>query len=227
MTRSVEVIIGRHGDDDAHRDAARGWVARWYAGRGYTVTTGTASGDVWCKADAYNPAVAASTADIVVLADADSFPDADALAEAVGMADRLGWAAPFDRVRRLSYDATMMLLDCDPAATGIPPDRRLEADVHDVLPGGGVVVMRRDLALACGPYDPRFIGWGGEDFALGNTARTLCGSYAAVVPGLLWHLWHPRKTGMSQQTRQLADRYRRAKFDGAATRSLIDEWNQA
>ena len=224
---TVEVIVGRHRGDDAHRDAARGWVARWYTGRGYTVTTGTATGEVWCKADAYNQAVAASTADIVVLADADSFPDVDALNAAVAKTQSVGWAAPFTRVRRLTYDATADLLACDPATTDTPPSRHLEADVHDILPGGGVVVMRRDLAVACGPYDRRFRGWGGEDFALGNAARTLCGSYAATVPGPLWHLWHPRKTGMSQQTRQLADRYRRAKFDGAATRSLIDEWKQA
>ena len=224
MIPSADIIIGHHADDDEHRTAARIWVTRWYAARGYRVVTGTATGVDWCKADAYNPAVAASTADVVVLADADSFPDADALAEAVDMADRLGWAAPFDQVRRLSYDATMMLLDCDPATTDVPPDRRVEADVHDVLPGGGIVVMRRELALACGPYDRRFVGWGGEDFALGNTARTLTGNYAGTVGGPLWHLWHPRHAAvMSHDTRVLINAYRRAKFQPDAIRSLIDE----
>lgn len=221
---TVEVIIGHHADDDAHRTAAREWVTGWYIARGFRVTAGTADGPVWCKAEAFNPAVAASTADVVVLADADSFPAARALTDAVDWAARGGWAAPFGRVCRLDRAATSRLLGCDPATTGVPPDLRTEADVHDILPGGGVVVMGRRLALECGPFDPRFAGWGGEDFALGNAARTLCGDYARISAGPLFHLWHPRDAVMAGDSRRLADRYRRAKFDAPAMRSLIDEW---
>lgn len=223
---SVEVIIGHHADDDPHRTAAREWVTRWYTERGFVVTTGTATGAVWCKAEAFNPAVAASTADVVVLADADSFPLADALAEAIAQVGRFGWAAPFSRVRRLTYEATAQLLERDPATVDVPPDVRVEADVHDALPGGGIVAMSRDLAVACGPFDPRFAGYGGEDFALGNAARTLSGNYAHVVTGSLFHLWHPRAGGMSTDTRRLTDRYRRAKFDPARMQALIDEWRR-
>lgn len=224
---NVEVVIGHHADDDEHRTAARYWVTNWYTARGYRVTTGTATGTRWCKADAFNDAVAASTADAVVLADADSFPLADALTEAVGKVARFGWAAPFHRVQRLDQAATAQLLVCDPATTDIPPDVRLEAEVHDILPGGGIVVMDRQLAVDCGPFDPRFAGYGGEDFALGNAARTFCGNYAHVsTAGVLFHLWHPRAGAMSADTKHLVNRYRLAKFDADRMRALIDEWRR-
>ena len=223
---NVEVIIGHHAADDPHRTAAREWVTRWYTERGFVVTTGTASGAVWCKAEAFNPAVAASTADVVVLADADSFPLADALAGAIAQVGRCGWASPFSRVRRLTYEATAQLLECDPAMVDVPPDARVEADVHDILPGGGIVAMDRQLALDCGPFDPRFAGYGGEDFALGNAARTLSGNYAHVATGSLFHLWHPRAGVMSGDTKQLANRYRLAKFHRDAMQELINEWRR-
>jgi hypothetical protein len=221
---TVEVIIGHHVGDDEHRTAARRWIVDWWRSRGYDVTVGVATGDMWCKADAYNPAVASSSADMVILADADSWPDPDALTAAIGKAQTAGWAAPFTRVRRLTYDATATVLGCDPAITNTPPDTHTESDVHDALPGGGVVIMRRDLALACGPYDPRFKGWAGEDFALGNAARTLTGGYAAQIAGSLWHLWHPRATVYGPDTPRLIHRYRLAKFNGDVMRELIDEW---
>lgn len=224
---NVEVIIGHHADDDEHRTAARRWVTDWYTARGYRVTTGTATSPVWCKAEAFNDAVAASTADVVVLADADSFPLADALTGAIGNVARLGWAAPFHRVKRLDQAATVRLLGCDPATTDVPPDIRLEAEVHDILPGGGIVVMDRQLAVDCGPYDPRFAGYGGEDFALGNAARTFCGNYAHVsTAGALFHLWHPRAGTMTGDTRHLVNRYRLAKFDRDRMQTLIDEWRR-
>ena len=202
---NVEVIIGHHVSDDEHRSTAREWVTGWYTARGYQVTTGVATGTVWCKAQAFNDAVAASTADVVVLADADSFPLADALTRA----------------------ATAQLLERDPARTDIPPDVRLEAEVHDILPGGGIVVMDRQLAVDCGPFDPRFAGYGGEDFALGNAARTFCGNYAYVsTAGVLFHLWHPRAGAMSADTKHLVNRYRLAKFDADRMRALIDEWRR-
>lgn len=221
---TVEVIIGCHVDDDDHRRAARDWITGWYGGRGYPITVVEATATPWCKADAYNDPVAASTAEVVVLADADSFVPHTALQWATDQAQRVGWAAPFTRVRRLSQSATATTLATDPATTDRPPATDAEADVHDALPGGGIVVMRRDLAVACGPFDPRFRGYGGEDYALGCAARTLAGDYAAQHPGALWHLWHPRAPGATRNTKALAARYRMAKFDVSATHALIEEW---
>lgn len=225
----VQVIIGGHVDDDDYRYASRQWVAGWYAARGLMPLVCVADARPWAKADAYNAAVQVTDADVVVLADADSFVAVEALHWAIGQAAEVGWAAPFSRVNRLDEAATMACLDTDPVTTEVPPVRTLAQEVHDCLPGGGIVAMRTDLAVACGPFDPRFRGWGGEDFALGNAARTLSGNYAAQRPGPLWHLWHPpqpRTADLDQATERLALRYRIAKFKPDAMRDLIDEWRQ-
>lgn len=224
---TVEIIIGCHVDDDAHRRAARDWVTRWYTTHGYPVTVHQAQQQPWCKADAYNAPVAASTADVVVLADADSFVPADALEWAILQAPDFGWAVPFSKVHRLTEQATARALDADPATTDRPPDRTLGQSAHDVLAGGGIVAMTRDLAMACGPFDPRFQGWGGEDYALGCAARTFTGDYPAARKGPLWHLWHPpqpRTTERDRITNRLGMRYRIAKFQPDAMRALIAEW---
>lgn len=224
---NVEVIIGCHADDDAHRRAARAWITDWYTTRGYKVTVGQAATQPWCKAEAFNAAVTTSHAEVVVLADADSFVPHDALQASLDQVRATGWAVPFSRVRRLTAQATSTTLAADPAVTDRPPATDTEADVHDVLPGGGICVMLRSLATDCGPFDPRFRGYGGEDYALGCAARTFSGNYAMQQPGYLWHLWHPRADGPSHDTKILTHRYRRAKFDPDATRSLIDEWRSA
>jgi len=225
----VQVIIGGHVDDDDYRYASRQWVAGWYAARGLMPLVCVADARPWAKADAYNAAVSLTDADVVVLADADSYVATEALRWAIVQAAEVGWAAPFSRVNRLDEAATMACLDADPVTTEVPPVRTLAQEVHDCLPGGGIVAMRTDLAVACGPFDPRFRGWGGEDFALGNAARTLSGNYAAQRPGPLWHLWHPpqpRTADLDQATERLALRYRIAKFKPDAMRDLIDEWRQ-
>ena len=224
---NVEVIIGCHVDDDPHRRAARDWVTRWYTTRGYPVSVGQATAHPWCKADAYNRPVAASRAEVVVLADADSFVPHSALQAALQQVYATGWAVPFSRVRRLTAEATAATLATDPAGADRPAATDTEADVHDVLPGGGICVMLRSLALQCGPFDPRFLGYGGEDYALGCAARTFAGNYAMQQPGYLWHLWHPRADGPSHDTKVLLHRYRRAKFNPDATRALIQEWRSA
>ena len=225
----VQVIIGGHVDDDDYRYASRQWVAGWYAARGLMPLVCVSDSRPWAKADAYNAAVGLTDADVVVLADGDSFVAAEALQWAIGQAAEVGWAAPFSRVNRLDADATAATLDADPATTEVPPQISLAQEVHDCLPGGGIVAMRTDLAMACGPFDPRFRGWGGEDFALGNAARTLSGNYAAQRPGPLWHLWHPpqpRTTELDEATNRLAMRYRIAKFQPEAMRHLIEEGRQ-
>lgn len=224
---TIEVIIGCHADDDQHRRAARDWIIRWYTARDYTVTVHEITTTPWCKADAYNGPVAASDAEVVVLADADSFVPQDALQQCLDQVDRSGWAAPFTKVHRLTEQATVDVLALDPAVTDRPGNRRLAQTAHDVLHGGGICVMRRDLALSCGPFDPRFVGWGGEDYALGCAARTFAGDYPFVHRGALWHLWHPpqpRTTERDQITNRLGMRYRIAKFQPDAMQALIAEW---
>lgn len=225
---SVEVVIGHGRYDDDHRKAAREWVTRWYEARGYPVRSGVCRTKRWCKAAAYNAAADATTADVLVIADADSYPRTSSLARAVDHAAGGGWSVPFRKVRRLSADATDTLLGCDPAAQDEPAVRVLAQAPHDALSGGGVVVMHRDVWAQVGGFDPRFSGWGGEDYALGCALRTLA-DQSLGCGGNLWHLWHPPQSdcrASSPETDALAFRYRRAKFRPDDMRALIAEWRQ-
>lgn len=218
--------MGASALDDDTRRRARDWTTRWYEGRGYQVTVGHTDGQQWCKADAYNEAASASTADVLVIADADSYPRSASLARAVDHAAAGGWAVPFRKVRRLTDAATDVLLGCDPAVQEDPAVRVLGQAPHDALPGGGVVVVHRDIWAQVGGFDPRFRGWGGEDYALGCALRTLA-DRPLICGGNLWHLWHtpqPDCRASSPDTDALGWRYRKAKFKPHQMRALIGEW---
>lgn len=220
---TVEVIVGRGGKEDRHRKASREWVTARYTAHGYPVTVGVCRG-AWRKAAAYNPPAAASTADVLIVADGDCVVTCDALTRAVEQAARAGYAAPAKVVRRLTPAATTDALACDPAAD---LDPRLETEGrHDLLAAGGILVIRRDVWTEAGGFDPRFIGWGGEDYALGCALYALTGDYARHEPGTMWHLWHPPQTRDQRLTPDndaLARRYLSAKHDPQAMRALLAE----
>ena len=215
------VIIGRWKHDDPQRRKVFRWVKGWYESHGFPVTVGTCESDVWVKAEAFNlPA----DDDVVIMADADFIAPPESLKRAVELARRDGWATPGSKVRRFTQAATADVLASDFA---MPPwDAELDQEPHDILPGGGIVCVRRDLWEATG-FDPRFRGWGGEDWALGCALWTLANSAAHVVAGPVWHLWHPPAEGgrvSSPETDALAWRYRKAKHRPDDMRALLAEW---
>jgi hypothetical protein len=226
---STAVVIGRHTSDNEYRTWAAAWIDDWWTARGMMARVGMASADPWCKADAYNTTVRNADADIVIIADADTFAPTPAITWAIEQADEHGWAVPFTTVHRLNAWSTYKLVQQDPS-TEEPTDVQLDQPPHDAVPGGGIVVMRRDLATECGPFDPRFQGWGGEDFALGLAARTLTGCPAPQYPGPLWHLWHPpqpRTPDTDRRADQLVWTYRAATYRPREMRAVIQEGRQA
>jgi hypothetical protein len=225
---AVDVIMGWGSGDNPERVASRGWVLAWWRSRGFTVRTRESDVDPWVKAEAFNPPAAESSADVLIIADADSFVPLAQVQAAVASALRVGWAAPASHVYRLSREASAATLAADPAAADVAPDLSLDPGrpVHDLMPGGGIVVVRRDVWELVGGFDPRFIGWGGEDWALGAAIRTLTGSYATQVPGPYFHLWHPLVAcpdALEASINELVLRYRQAKFRPDTMRALIAE----
>lgn len=221
---SVEVVIPWHQGCE-HRQRALGWLwTRWgEVHPGWALTLATCPGGDWIKAAAVMPAISASTATTIVVADADVW--VEGIEEAVQVVEDGGWwAVPHLFVHRLTLAGTEALyggesfIDAAQIGTGEAP--------YVGVPGGGAVVIRRELALDV-PLDPRFVGWGGEDHAWGYALESFVGEpWRSERP--LWHLWHPpqdrrsRKVG-SVASERLRRRYRDARLFQSDMRQLVEE----
>jgi hypothetical protein len=215
---SVDVIIPYAGEDE-HRARALWWVCPRYE---WPVIVGNNSGP-WCKAKAVADGLRHSDADILVVADADVW--ATDVVKAVEAVERgAAWAVPHRQVRRLSEISTAAVL------AGEPPNEEmsLARGTYTGVIGGGVVVLTRELYDEV-PIDPRFIGWGGEDYAWGFALTTIAGPPARAT-GPLWHLWHPAqprdkkiRVGGNRPNETLRRRYRDSRREISLMRKLIAE----
>lgn len=241
---AVEVVIPWQGSCP-HRVAALRWIRDRYRQLGWAVTVAPYPDKPWVKARAVNPAVAASSAEVVVVADADCWaPDVAEAVETVLLGEPVveapnrrrpprrsmrpkavpEWAVPFYWVHRFTPEFTGRVLNgADPARhTSVS----LEEKQYRAKDGGGIVVVRRDAAVDV-PMDPRFVGWGGEDMAWGTALRTLHGRPWRAA-GELWHLWHPPqdrpdRTVMPAENYALRVRYTETQNNPTAMRRLINE----
>jgi hypothetical protein len=199
-----------------HRETALAWLLD----RLGPVTLAEAPDGPWCKAQTIMPAIRASTADIVVVHDADvwcdAIPDAVAAVEAGAL-----WAVPHLHVNRLTEPATAAYL-----AGADPATLTLEQERYVGVLSGGIVVVRRHVAVDT-PMDATFQGWGGEDHSWGYALSTLHGNPWRGHADL-WHLWHPpadrlnRRIG-SYPSEQRRRRYFAAMNDRPAMRALVEE----
>jgi hypothetical protein len=226
----IEAILPFRPDGD-YRARALAYVLDRYEREhpDWTVTVAEfppdSTGNSWCKAVAAMPAVERSTADVIVLADADVVCDRTGDAVDAIARDGVPYAIPHCAVHRLSEQGTAAVLSGEDW-NGQPLDRA----PYRGREGGGIVVARRETLLDC-PLDARFVGWGREDESLGMALFTLHGPpWRSSAP--LLHLWHPpqervgRKYG-SPQTEALFRRYIRARRDKGAMRALLQEARDA
>jgi hypothetical protein len=203
---------------DPHREAAWDYVRAKYDG--WKLTVAEYNEGPWVKARAVMPAIEESDAAVVVMADADVWCDGlDAAVNAV--IDGYAWAVPHRRVKRLNERSTTRVLQ------GEPPERlQLEEPSYRPAEGGGLVAIRRDVALNI-PMDSRFVGYGSEDRCWGMALATLAGE-PWRGRSHLWHLWHPpqdrpdRNHG-SPETEALRRRYEAAERKPDLMRAILEE----
>ena len=222
---TVEVIVPwRSGCP--HRDAAWQWAGAQWASLDLdlTVTVAEAPPGEWCKAAAVTPAVRASKASIVVVADADVW--CDRIPEAIQAVEdgKADWAVPHERVRRLNpTSAAQVLAGAHPSTID---DDGLDEHPRRGIIGGGIVILQASVANAV-PLDPRFVGWGQEDHSWGYALITLAGEpWRGTSP--LWHLWHPPQRRLSRAAGShaslaLVTRYEAAYRDSDAMAALVAE----
>lgn len=174
----------------------------------------------WCKASAVTPAIEASSADVVIVADADVWTEG--LPQAVqAVAGGAPWAIPHTPVYRLTEAATRHYMAGEDFRK-LPTTQR----PYCGMAGGGYIIAPRETFLSV-PMDPRFVGWGQEDESHAHALQTLAGRpWRGRSP--LVHLYHPPQERMSRrwgslESRALATRYRKARNYPDQMRKLIQE----
>jgi hypothetical protein len=222
---TVEVIISwRPGDPQRERNLR--WVLEKWERVGWSVTlTGQGNTGPWCRAADVTPAVEASSADIIVVADADCWTDG--IHDAVDAVQRRApWAVPHLMLCRLGPTATDLVL-----AGGRPEDQdEFSERPYKGHPAGTLFVIPRATYLDL-PLDPRFVGWGQEDDAANLCWSLLLGKpWRGTAP--LWHLFHepqPRRSrGIGNDANlQLYRRYKAARHHPDRMQALVNEAKEA
>lgn len=207
--------------DEPWRMRARDHITGWYAQLGWEVAEGACPGP-WRKAVAVADAVARSSGEILVVADADCLcPGVPVAAAAVEAG--APWAVPHRLVHRLDEDATHAVYS---GATAESTTGRAQAPYPGFI-GGGIVVLARSTYLDI-PLDARFEGWGQEDEAWALALSCLAGRPAHLAADL-FHLWHPQPDRLTRHlgsaaSHELLRRYLRAARAGRpAMRALLAE----
>jgi len=221
---NVEVVIPWRGGCP-HRDRALAWVLGRWLDAGFAATVAETGGcGPWRKADAVNPAVAASGADLVVVADADVWCDGITAAVAA-VEGGAPWAIPHRLVWRLDETASDEVTS-DRLDLGRVWMAHTEQTPYTGVAAGGMLVARRGVLVDV-PLDRRFAGWGGEDHAWGYALGTLHGQpWRGRAP--LWHLWHPTPERVSrivgsQESEALRRRYWLAIGHRESMRAIVEE----
>lgn len=134
---------------------------------------------------AINGAVSESTADVLLICDADTVPGID-LHDTIGnvAAGTFAWAMP-ERYAQLSEEATARAL-----RKGLFYDERDTTWVGENSWAGVQVVTRAGFSQA-GGWDERFVRWGADDCCFGLAMDALVGRHTRVG-GTAIHLWHDR-----------------------------------
>ena len=234
---SVSLVVPLGEGHNETREVHWEWLrARWEALRPeWEIIEGRCRADRWCKADAVADAARWATGDVWVICDADLWVESwPTLKEAAELATVHPWVVPCGNVYRLNSHATNELVAHDPDRQVTWPIARSALDLttrnanpYRLFPGGGIFALTPEAYDRAGGFDPRFVGWGGEDTSLGAALDTLAGPHHRLDASV-WHLRHPkskqadkigRPTGVNER---LTRRYLAATVDREAMQRLID-----
>lgn len=161
------------------------------------------------KSVAVNDAACRANGDVFVIIDADAYPSPETILRAareIRLARILGyklWLIPYRRLFRLTEKAATRVLKSDPKDphrfSSPPPDKDFVSTAS--FPGASAArkahwygamlqIMPREAFELVGGWDPRFRGWGGEDYAAMAAMDTLYSPHK-TLPDQILHLWHP------------------------------------
>jgi hypothetical protein len=218
---AVSILVPYGGPGCSYRDRNLDYVLEHYRRNhgDWGVITGRC-GEPWSKGSAIADARMQTTADVLILADADSFVDPEIVTAAVAAVQSgTAWVVPHRMVYRLNERATEAV-----HAGAAPQGGRLARFPYASVPGGGITVLSATAFDTVRGLDDRFRGWGGEDVSFAIALLTLIGE-PTILNGDLWHLWHPHPAPDlrgSPESEELVARYKAARLIPRLMRALID-----
>lgn len=208
------------------------------------------------KSAAINEGANRASGDVFVILDADGYISIDSIlycAKRIRHARERGkrlWYVPYRQFYRLTDRASQRVIKsqpCYPYRFPTPPHpgdiQNSSGSGHGHWFGALVQILPREAFDACGGWDERFRGWGGEDHSAMRATDTLYWPHK-TLPGQVLHLWHPMlghtagmdnwvewsdrlwdNQGTPGLNNHLATRYSRANGDVDRMQSLVDEWH--
>lgn len=189
-----------------YRAAARRYVLAYWSSLGVEVVEGHGHDKPVNRSEARNAAAEKATGDVLFFCDADMWVPSDQFWAAVAVAARTDrFVLAYTRHMRLDRQATAATI----AGTFTPRGQTIGGTA------GGCFAVSRVLHDLVGGHDERFREWGGEDRAFRFACETLTG-VEETIPGLSYHLWHPRSPELARHTPNrtanatLAERYKKA-----------------
>jgi glycosyltransferase involved in cell wall biosynthesis len=210
---TISLLVPYQSSGDDGRDASWAWLREYWKllpdseivmGRDKKSKRWFRKRRPFSKTAAVNQAFRKSRGDIIVILDADAYLPHEVIqhcAERLRACREAGvqtWFVPYQRIYRLTEDASLDVILSDPADppkfSSPPPAELVEGTDGSGLGrlyGAMCQIMPREAFEAAGWMDNRFIGWGGEDVALLKAVDTLWGPHKNTPTDIL-HLWHKR-----------------------------------
>jgi hypothetical protein len=224
MNRAILIPFGAS-EKQADRKRNLDAVLRWYEPLAIPVTLGC----VLNKDGSFNRSASRNAAadgagdwDVAMFSDADCIAEHAVVLEAFRLAEETGkLILPHDEFWRVSERSTPKIVGKLPTTLSKQLALKLsgETRVKQSMMPSGALVMTREAFETIGRYDEGFKHWGYEDNAFLADARATVG--VIRLPGMLWHLWHPRETGtfVQRASEREHGRIRRARKNGTMDRT--------
>ncbi len=183
--------------------------------------------ELFSRARAINKAARKARGDLFIIADSDVIFNPDLITKIKSYIHLYPWIIPFKIGYRLTYEATMRLLEQKmPKKIKIGPQDIINKNLNRFSSGSLMNAMTRSTFEAVSGFDERFQGWGCEDRAFAISMNTICGNYFKMDE-TIYHLWHKfggsTKTPEYKRNLALLDQYKAANHEVEKMKKLIKE----
>lgn len=152
----------------------------------------------YSRAQAINNAAKKASRDIFIISDADIFFNVEDMRKAIEMLDIYKFIVPYSKFIKLNEELSVYTLSKQPNIsifdiTLSQKNSSIFYDSNEVKKYqviGGICIIKKQDFYACGGFDERFRGWGGEDDAFISIVKYLYNNFGRPSDMTVYHLFH-------------------------------------